>query len=100
MSPDDTTPPEMAITQADTLDPGPPERCLFIKLPLLADVPLEVTNDPDQIEGLCALLRTTAQDFLRTFATIRGTLFDADGVQVAYDPGTAPDFVAFHSEES
>ena len=98
MSPDDTTPPtDTGKTQADTLDPGPPDRrCLYIKLPLLAEVPLEVTQDPDQIAGLCALLETAAQDFLRSHIHTSGEiLFNPLGVQVAYDDGLSPDYVAF-----
>lgn len=109
MSPDDTTPPEMGITQKDTwdVDPGPSsqsptepaqpaERCLFIKLPLLAEVSTAHTDDPDQIEGFCALLTIAVQEFLRGYANGRGEeLFNAAGVQVAYDDGRADSFCAF-----
>ncbi len=101
MSPDDTTPPENATTLADpgpcaSTEPAPSgERCMFIKLPLRADVPLDVSSDADQIEGLCAILKLAAQDYIRDDANKGEIIFDAEGVQVAYDDGTSTSFVAF-----
>jgi hypothetical protein len=106
MSPDDTLPPETMATEADAVkndpDPGPSdspsnstdspsnagERCLFVKIPLLPEVPPEITDDPDQIAGLCLIMQTAVQDALREAASEHPQLFAVDGVEVAYDGGS------------